>query len=238
MLATQRMTRSWRNVDAFIALTKFAASKLAEGGLPADRIHVKPNFIAPDPGPRSGAGEGFLFVGRLAPEKGIGTIIDAAPLLKDGIVVRIVGDGPEEDRLSAAATAHPALRPAGRLGRLAVMDELAASRALVFPSLWYEGLPMTLLEAFAVGVPVIAARIGAAAALVEDGATGLTFEPGDHAALAARLAWAQAHPAEMAAYGRAARERFEAQYTAGASHRQLLEIYATALDRAAARAAA
>lgn len=238
MLATQRVTRSWQNVDAFIALTEFAASKLAEGGLPADRIHVKANFIAPDPGPRTGAGEGFLFVGRLAPEKGIGTIIDAAPLLDPAIVVRVVGDGPEEDRLRAAATAHPALRPAGRLDRSAVLAELAACRALVFPSLWYEGLPMTLLEAFAVGVPVIAARIGAAAALVEDGVTGLTFEPGDHAALAARLAWAQAHPAEMAAYGQAARKRFEARYTADASHRRLLEIYATAQDRAAARAAA
>jgi glycosyltransferase involved in cell wall biosynthesis len=97
---------------------------------------------------------------------------------------------------------------------------------------------MTLLEAFAVGVPVIAARIGAAAALVEDGVTGLTFEPGDHAALAAQLAWAQAHPAEMAAYGQAARKRFEAHYTADASHRRLLEIYATAQNRAAARAAA
>lgn len=238
MLATQRVTRSWQNVDAFIALTEFAASKLAEGGLPADRIHVKANFIAPDPGARTGAGEGFLFVGRLAPEKGIGTIIDAAPLLDPAIVVRVVGDGPEEDRLRAAATAHPALRPAGRLDRSAVLAELAACRALVFPSLWYEGLPMTLLEAFAVGVPVIAARIGAAAALVEDGVTGLTFEPGDHAALAARLAWAQAHPAEMAAYGQAARKRFEARYTADASHRRLLEIYATAQDRAAARAAA
>ena len=238
MLATQRLTRSWRSVDALIALTEFAASKLAEGGLPADRIHVKANFIAPDPGPRSGSGDGFLFVGRLAPEKGIGTIIDAAPLLEAGIVVRVAGDGPEEDRLRAAATAHPALRPVGRVDRLAVIAELAASRALVFPSLWYEGLPMTLLEAFAVGVPVIAARIGAAAALVEDGVTGLTFEPGDHVALAARLAWAQAHPAEMAALGRAARERFEAHYTAEASHRRLLEIYAIAQVRAAARAAA
>jgi glycosyltransferase involved in cell wall biosynthesis len=238
MLAGQRLTRSWRNVDAFIALTEFAASKLADGGLPADRIHVKANFVSPDPGPRTGSGDGFLYVGRLAPEKGIGTVIHAAPLLDAGIVVRVVGDGPEEHRLATAATAHPSLQPAGRLDRSAVLAELAASRALVFPSLWYEGLPMTLLEAFAVGVPVIAARIGAAAALVEDGVTGLTFEPGDHAALAARLAWAQAHPAEMAAFGRAARAGFEARYTAEASHRRLLEIYATAQDRAAARTAA
>ncbi|MFL5770803.1 MAG: glycosyltransferase family 4 protein [Chloroflexota bacterium] len=238
MLATQRLTRQWRKIDVFIALTEFAASKLAEGGLPTDRIQVKANFVTPDPGPRSGRGDGFLFVGRLAPEKGIGTIIDAAPLLGAGIVVRVVGDGPEEDRLRAAATAHAALQPMGRLDRSAVLSELAACRALVFPSLWYEGLPMTLLEAFAVGVPVIAARIGAASALVEDGVTGLTFEPGDHAGMAAQLAWAQAHPDEMAAFGHAGRKRFEARYTADASHRRLLEIYSIALERAAGRAAA
>jgi glycosyltransferase involved in cell wall biosynthesis len=238
LVATQRATRSWRNVDAIIALTEFAAAKLVEGGLPGERVHVKPNFVAPDPGPREGPGEGFLFAGRLAPEKGIGTVIDAAPLLEPGVAIRIAGDGPEEDRVRAVAGRHPALRPLGRLDRAATLAEIGACRALVFPSLWYEGMPMTILEAFAAGVPVIAARRGAAAALVEDRVTGLAFEPGDPAALAAALAWAQAHPAEMAAYGREARERFEASFTAEASHRRLIEIYDLALARAAARASA
>jgi glycosyltransferase involved in cell wall biosynthesis len=235
MLAVARMTRAWRNVDAFIALTDFAAAKLVAGGLPADRIHVKANFVLPDPGPRSGHGDGFLFIGRLAPEKGIGTVLDAASLVEPGIAIRVAGDGPEEDRLRAASGRHPALQPLGRLDRATVLAQLAAARALVFPSLWYEGLPMTLLEAFAVGVPVVAARIGAAGSIVEDGVTGLTYEPGDAVALADRLAWAQAHPAEMAAFGRTARERFEARYTAEASHRRLLEIYDRALARAASR---
>jgi glycosyltransferase involved in cell wall biosynthesis len=237
MLATQRLTGARHAVDAFIALTDFAASKLAEGGLPADRIHVKPNFTA-DPGERSGGGTGFLFVGRLAPEKGIGTLIDAAPRLEPGIEIRLAGDGPEAGRLGAAAMRHPALRPLGRLDSNAVQAAMAASLAVVFPSLWYEGMPMTILEAFAAGVPVIAARRGAAAAMVEDGVTGLTFDPGDATALAASLAWAQAHPTEMLAFGRAARQRFLAAYTAEASHRRLLEIYGIALARAATRAAA
>ena len=237
MLATQRLAGAWRNVDAVIALTEFAASKLAEGGLPVERIHVKPNFVA-DPGERGGSGTGFLFVGRLAPEKGIGTLIDAAPLLEPGIEIRLAGDGPEDDRLRAAAIRYPALRPLGRLERAGVQAEMAASLAVVFPSLWYEGMPMTVLEAFAAGVPVIAARRGAAAVMIEDGVTGLTFEPGDAAGLAAGLAWAQAHPTEMAAFGRAARQRFLAAYTAEASHRRLLEIYDVALARAARRATA
>ena len=238
MLTAHRLLRTWRHVDAFIALTDFAAAKLAEGGLPADRLHVKANFVTPDPGPRQGPGEGFLFLGRLATEKGIGTLIDAAPLLAAGISVRVAGDGPEAAHLLAAADRHPALQPLGRLERRYVQAELEHCRALVFPSLWYEGLPMAILEAFANGVPVIAARRGAAAAVVEDRVTGLTYEPGDPAALAASLAWAQSHSREMGAFGQAARQVFLDRYTAAASHRRLLEIYRTALERAAARRSA
>ncbi|MGK2849510.1 MAG: glycosyltransferase family 4 protein [Candidatus Limnocylindrales bacterium] len=238
MLATTRVLRTWRHVDAFIALTDFAATKLAEGGLPGDRIHVKANFVSPDPGVRQGSGDGFLFVGRLAAEKGIGTLVDAAPLLDAGITVRIAGDGPEAVRLADAAAGLGALQPLGRLERSDVQHELERCRAVVFPSLWYEGLPMVILEAFAAGVPVIAARLGAAATLVRDGETGLTFDPGDPAGLAACLRWAQSHPDEMAKFGQAGRARYEAEFTADASHRRLVDIYGLARSRAAGRVAA
>lgn len=231
MLTTNRVLRTSRHVDAFIALTDFAARKLAEGGLPGDRIHVKPNFISPDPGVGAESGDGFLFVGRLAAEKGIGTVIDAAPLVDPGITVRIAGDGPEADRLAAAADHHPGLRPLGRLTKEEVLRELQRCRAVVFPSLWYEGLPMVILEAFASGVPVIAARIGAAATLVRDGETGLTYDPDDAAGLAERLSWAQRHADEMAVLGRSARARYLADFTAEASLRRLLEIYRIARTR-------
>jgi glycosyltransferase involved in cell wall biosynthesis len=231
MVASQALLRTWRDVDAFIALTDFAAAKLAEGGLPPERLHVKANFISPDPGARLGSGDGFLFVGRLSPEKGIGTLVDAAPLLASGIVVRIAGDGPEADRLQAAADRHSCLVPLGRLPTDGVARELARCRALVFPSLWYEGLPMTILEAFATGVPVIAARRGAAAALVVDHVTGLTYDPGDAAALAGCLAWAEGHPQEMEGFGRAARLAYVSRYTAEASYQRLSEIYDIAMER-------
>lgn len=234
MLAATRISGTWRHVDAFIALTPFAAAKLEAGGLPADRIHIKPNFVA-DPGGREGPGDGFLFVGRLAEEKGIGTIIDAAPDLAPGVTIRIAGDGPEEARLADAAGRHPSLRPLGRLDAGAVQAELTTSRALVFPSRWYEGMPIVILEAFAAGVPVIAARIGAAASLVRDGETGRTFEPGDAAGLAAALAWAETHPDEMASFGRAARSAYLDAYTPDASYRRLIDVYRIAQGRAAAR---
>lgn len=231
MLATHRVMRTWRHVDALIALTEFAATKLADGGLPRARIHVKPNFVSADPGERGGVGDGFLFVGRLAPEKGIGTLIDAARFVDRGVTIRIAGDGPEQDRLSAAAVRHDALRPLGRLDRTEVQREIERCRALIFPSLWYEGLPMVILEAFAAGVPVIAARLGAATTLVRDGETGLTYEPGDAAGLAACLAWAHSHPDEMARLGHAGRARYLAEFTAEANHKRLIEIYRFARSR-------
>lgn len=237
MLATHRVLRTWRHVDAFIALTDFAATKLADGGLPGERIHVKPNFVSPDPGERLGVGDGFLFVGRLAAEKGIGTLIDAAPHCEGDVMIRIAGDGPEADRLSEAAARHAVLRPLGRLDRTDVLREIQRCRAVVFPSLWYEGMPMVILEAFASGVPVIAARIGAAATLVRDGETGLTYEPGDAAGLAACLAWAQGHPEEMARLGHTARARYLAEFTADANHQRLTEIYRIARSRAGHEAA-
>ncbi len=242
LVASHRVRPGWRDVDAFIALTDFAAAKLAEGGLPADRVHVKHNFISPDPGAHEGPREGFLFVGRLSAEKGIGTVIDAAPLLEPGIVVRVAGDGPETGRLLATAESHPSIEPLGRLAPEDVGRELERCRALIFPSLWYEGMPMTILEAFAAGVPVIAARRGAAATLVRDGETGITFEPGDASALASTLAWAEAHPTEMDGLGKAARHAYLGNYTAEASYARLAQIYAIAMRRrqedAGARSAA
>ena len=95
---------------------------------------------------------------------------------------------------------------------------------------------MTILEAFAAGVPVIAARRGAAATLVRDGETGITFEPGDASALAATLAWAEAHPTEMDAFGRAARQSYLSNYTAEASYDRLAQIYEIAMRRRQERA--
>ena len=237
LVASHHLRPPWGDVDAFIALTSFGADKLAEGGLPADRVHIKPNFVSPDPGARQGSGDDFLFVGRLSPEKGIGTVIDAAPLFEPGIVIRVAGDGPETGRLGAAAERHPSIQPLGRLAPDGVRRELERCRALIFPSLWYEGMPITILEAFASGVPVIAARRGAAATLVRDGETGVTFEPGDPAGLAAALAWAVAHPAEVNGFGRTARQAYLSSYTAEATYDRLSQIYAVAMHRRRERVA-
>ena len=99
MLTTHRALRTWRKkVDVYIALTEFARRKFIEGGLPAGKIIVKPNFVYPDPGPGEGEGGFALFVGRLSFEKGVGTLLAAWEHLDRRIPLKIVGDGPLTER--------------------------------------------------------------------------------------------------------------------------------------------
>ena len=201
MLTVHRALRTWTEmVDVYVALTEFARNKFVEGGLPAGKIVVKPNFVAPDPGPGQGGGGYALFVGRLAPEKGTGTMLDAWDRLGTGFPLKIVGDGPLKDRVAGAAAGRSNVE---LLGHRPVADVHALMREadmLIFPSEWYETFGRVAAEAFAAGTPVVAADIGAVAELVEHGRTGLKFRPGDPEDLAAQVEWALSHPAELRTY--------------------------------------
>lgn len=231
MLTAHRLRRTWhRDVDRFVALSAFSRGKFVAGGLPAAAIAVKPNFLEPDPGAAIAAGDGFLFVGRLVAYKGLGTLLRAWAGAGPGAPLRIVGDGPLTAEIERAAETIPAVDHLGRRDRSGVLALMRSSRALVFPSELYENFPVTLIEAFACGLPVIASRIGAIAEIVVDGRTGLLFAPGDAADLAAKVAWARDHPAKMARMGAAARAEYEAKYTAERNYGRLIEIYAEAVD--------
>lgn len=227
MLALHRVRGTWsERVDAYIALTEFARQKLVAGGLPAERIFVKPNFAA-DPGPREEAGEYALFVGRLSPEKGLATLVGAWSELGMRVPLRVVGDGPQDAWLRQELRRR-GLRDVqleGRLPRARVLELLRRARFLILPSEWYEGLPLVLVEAFACGTPVVAARLGALAELVDAGRTGLHFAPRDPADLAAAVGWAWQHEKRLEDMGRAARAEYEARYTPARNLEQLLGIY-------------
>ena len=228
MLATQRAAGTWqRRIGRYIALNDFCRERFVAGGLPAARIRVKPNFVdLPQlaPMPRLG----FLFVGRLSPEKGVQVLAEAASYEDLRSPVRVAGSGPEESSLAG----HPKLQLLGALSPASVYEEMRRAVALVLPSLCYESFPRTLAEAFALGLPVIASRLGAMAALVEDGRTGLLFEPGNAADLLAKLRWAENHPERMAAMGQAARRHYERHLGRAENLRLLLQIYAEAVDAA------
>ena len=229
MLAVHRGRGTWsRDVAAFIALTAFARERLLAAGLPAGRVVVKPNFLAADPGPPPSPGDGYLYVGRLSEEKGISVLLDSWRDLPSDLHLRMAGTGPLGDEVRAAASSHPNIVPLGRLDAPQVVMELHAARALVVPSIWYEGFPLVVVEAFAAGRPVIASRHGSLAEIVTDQVTGLLFEPGDSGALATAIRWAAEHPADMERMGTAARDEYLRRYTAEANYTQLVAIYRSA----------
>jgi glycosyltransferase involved in cell wall biosynthesis len=234
MLAAHRWRGTWvRDVDLYIALTRFARDKFVEGGLPPAKIVVKPNFVPADPGVSVAEGKYFLYAGRLSEEKGIRTLLNAWGSLASEAELRIAGGGPLETLVRHAAERSRSIRYLGQLSQADLTGQLRSALALVFPSEWYEGMPMVILEAFACGRPVIAAQHGAPEEIVAEGETGVFFTPGDSADLAARLEWASRHVQALAAMGANARREYESRYTADANYPLLMDIYHRASGAAA-----
>jgi glycosyltransferase involved in cell wall biosynthesis len=121
----------------------------------------------------------------------------------------------------------------GRLPRRELLEAIRGSRFLVVPSIWYEGFPMVIAEAFACGVPPIVSRLGGMREVVQDGNTGLHFTPGDTEDLARKIAWAWSEPGALEEMGRAARGEYEARYTAERNYELLVDIYQQAMVTAA-----
>ncbi|MGX5857997.1 glycosyltransferase family 4 protein [Dyadobacter jiangsuensis] len=170
---------TWGMVDKYIALTDFGRNIFISShlGIAPDKIVVKPNFT-------NSLGVGsfterkafYLFVGRLTEEKGVKVLLDAFKSLDESLV--IIGSGPLERDVREAVYTSPNITYLGPMDRMEVQNMMKSARALIFPSIWFEGMPMTIIEAFAAGTPVIASQIGAMSTLIQDRRNGLHFEPG------------------------------------------------------------
>jgi glycosyltransferase involved in cell wall biosynthesis len=226
MLAVHRHRGTWTSaVDAYITLSNFARQKLIAGKLPSDRLFVKPNFLFPDPGWRRQPGDCALFVGRLSPEKGIGTLLSAWARTARNRELRIVGTGPLEQSVRKAAR-DSSIKLLGFQTQESVLELMEDAAFVIFPSECFEGFPRVLVESFAKGKPVVSSRLGSLAELVDHGRTGLLFEPGDPQALADAIEWMFTHPTELHQMSHAARHEFESKYTADRNYEQLMRIYA------------
>jgi glycosyltransferase involved in cell wall biosynthesis len=234
MLAAHRAMRTWdKKVDIYIALSEFAKLKFVQGRFPRDRIVVKPNFVHPDPRQKTSAGEYALFVGRLCEEKGVRILINAWRELATNVPLCVVGDGRLREEMEAQIKKF-GLSQITMLGEVPldrVVHWMHGARFLVSPSLWYEGFPVTVAEAYACGLPVIASELGSLAEIVVPGRTGLHFKPGDAAELARAVDWAWSHNDHVQRMGRQARIEFERKYTAERNYRNLMRIYDQLLDQ-------
>lgn len=230
MLAAHRAAGTWaREVDLYVALSAFARGKFIEHGLPADQVVVKPNFLASDPGAGHHDERFALYAGRLTVEKGVETLIDAWTRLGSGYPLRVVGDGPLAARVAATA----GVEWLGQRSKAEVIAAMQAATVLVFPSEWYEPFGLTLIEALATGLPVIASARGAAPEIIDDGVTGRLVPPGDPDALAAAVAWAFENPGDLVAMGAQARGAYAARYGAARGYENLVAVYRAAMAHAA-----
>jgi glycosyltransferase involved in cell wall biosynthesis len=231
MIGVHRMLRTWeRQIDVFVALTAFGKRKLAALGIPESRIVVKPNFLSTDPGVgEEPIGNYVLFAGRLSPEKGLHTLLQAWSRLKVPIKLKVVGDGPLGGRLREIAAGDHSVEFVGRLSSKETQTLINGAQVVVVPSECYETFGRVIIEAYAAGTPVVASRIGALAELVLDGRTGRLFQPGDPDDLARSIQQLLNKRDLYLQMRRAARQEYLTRYSACVNYELLMDIYASAL---------
>jgi len=224
-------------VDAFIALTEFSRRKYIECGVIPGKLFVKPNVLADVPEPQYTGNGDMVFVGRLSREKGIDTLAAAAKYLNSSRInnskILLVGDGPLKRQLYETTRAKDIdnIELAGHKEHKEVIEIMRRGRFVILPSLCYESFPLVIMEAYACGKPVVASRIGALAELVEDGKTGLLFEPGNARDLAAKMRWLYEHKDTCVEMGMNARRTFDEKYTACRNFAVLTQIYTSVLPQ-------
>ncbi len=213
--AVQKALHLYRNnLDKIITPSKFYRNKLIEWGWSPDQLVYIPNYVRPgEYRPEYSAGEYFFYFGRLAPEKGLETLIKAS--LETGAELLIAGTGPDEDKLRGLVPENnDKIRFLGFCSGEKLHDLIRGARCVILPSEWYENAPISLLEAYACGKIVIGARIGGIPEMMEEGATGFLFDSGDQSELENTINHVSAlSNSEIADMGRHARDYVSDNYT-------------------------
>ena len=210
-------------IDAYIALSEFGRQKFIEGGLPENKIYVKPNFMI-DPLPvniSTAMGKCAVYAGRISPEKGVLDLMKAWRGIDFPLVV--LGEGPQMEKVKKIAPRNVTF--VGQKSRRETLDLVGNSAFFVFPSLWYEGFPLSLLEAMALGKAVIASDLGPRREIVDDGVTGFLFKSGDTNDLREKINRLSENPGLQSSMGQAGRGIYLERYTPERNYLMLMEIY-------------
>lgn len=216
-------------VNRYIALTEFAASRLIAGGLPEDRICIKPNFTPGVTAPGPGDGGYAVYVGRLSEEKGVRTLMSAWKRLPE-VPLKILGDGPLRKELErSAAIEKLPVEFLGFCDRTTIDSVVGRATFQIVPSEWYETFGMVAIEAYACGTPVIASRIGSLNEIVQDGVTGVKFDPGNPRDLAEKVNALWVDRVRQTMFRRSARECFEKNFSSEKNYEALMAIYVAAI---------
>jgi len=242
MIAFHNARDTWRrNVDAFVTLTGFQKEKMVRFGIPEASLHVKPNFLEhpPQPVPWNERTGNAVFVGRLYAAKGIHILMDAwtrmgslAPRLE------IIGDGPMKGALELSVRKSGAARSVSFIGNVSHVDALkyiSQAKLLIVPSICFEGFPMVIQEAFALGVPVAASNIGSLPYLITENKNGKLVAPGNAEDLRSCVTKLLSDDAALRMLGVGAKSEFDEQYTAEKNHSLLMAVYRAAAEHRKAK---
>lgn len=226
-----RQLGTWKQVDYYITLTAFAKQLVENStlGVRPVQLTVKQNFLSSEiTEPEMERQDYFLFVGRLAEEKGVRMMLQS--FADTGAKLMIAGDGPLKPLVQTYQQAYPNIQYAGAVDRQEVHRLMRTSTALIFPSIWYEGMPMTIIESFASSTPVIASDLGAMQTMISDGRTGLLTTPGYADALSQNVKkWLEMEPDDKQKMGIAARLEFDTKYSQDINLQLLLRVYQQAI---------
>lgn len=233
-VALHRALGTWQHeVDAFIALTEFQRTTMIAAGLPADKVHVKPNYFPGNPPvvPWTERGNYAVFAGRLSGEKGVHSLVKAwIAWGSDAPELRIVGEGPLRAALERTA-AGSSIRFLGQLPSDETIRQISNARLQLLPSEWFEGFPMVVREAFAVGTPAAVSNLGPLPSLVNHDNNGVVFEAANPQSLLTTVRNAWQTPGLLEQLGMGARKSFETLYTEDINYARLMDIYQAAIER-------
>jgi glycosyltransferase involved in cell wall biosynthesis len=225
MVSGHRMLGTWRDrVRRYIVLNQMCREIFIRGGLPPDKLCIKPNFVEAIGVPGEHVRHGGLFIGRLVPEKGLLTLVQAIRQ-KPVTRIEVCGSGP----LQATIEQSQGLDYIGFEQGEALRTRIASAEFLVMPSTGIESFGLAAIEAFACGTPVIASRHGGLREIVEHGRNGLLVTPGNADELADAIAYAVANPMQMRRMGLEAYQTYLARYTPERNYTALMDIYHQAL---------
>ncbi len=216
---------TWQYIDKYIVLTNHAKNIFQKSDIvKKDKIAVKPNFIADikaDDGERQPY---FLFTGRLSEEKGLDVLLHA--FAKSGHPLKIIGDGPMRGMVEEFTEKYSNIGYLGFKDKRTIVTELKACTAFIFSSIWYEGNPLTIIEALACGTAVITSGMGAMQTMITNGYNGLHFTPGNETDLIQKLNdWQRFSQSQKELFYKNARQAFLDNYTPEKNFDHLISIY-------------
>ncbi len=223
----------YKNVDKYIAVSHFYKQKMIEAGFPENKINYLPNYIDASEFNHQDEDKGYmLYFGRLSEEKGIATYLDSA-IINSDIPYYIVGTGPLEEELKEQAKKAQIdnVHFLGFKSGEELKTLLSQSTCVVVPSEWYENCPMTVLEAFASGRPVIGAQIGGIPELIEKSVDGFLFQPGNTEQLTDKIRWIWDNRDKAQQMGLQGRKKIEEKFNAKSHYEGLMAIYNSVISK-------